>query len=374
MADRDASAAWETESRAAARARPKVSVVVSAFNKQDYIAEAVNSVLAQTEPAVEVIVVDDCSTDCTREVVRALMERDTRVRLIALQRNVGQPAALNVGMTAARGDWVAILDGDDWVAPWLYAHLLAVAEREGAAVVASDMQWVDGGRTEPWRRLLLPGRPDPIRVDAATFIRSSMPYDMRPLSFLQPMLRRDLVERGLRYDEGDRFDLDFGILLRAILIGGRPMAVSPELGYFYRQLPGSMMSTRGVATLRGMKASNDALLADCAQYGDQAAAALVRRRSRAVAREVARAELVSAIRSRGWRTVAARLLASPGDVLALAWRRARDPLFWVYRRWHVRLRLRALTGRAALGTATAELGLQLEVLLGPWAVSTLPVI
>jgi succinoglycan biosynthesis protein ExoO len=372
MADSDITADTDRTRPRGGPARPKVSVVISAYNKQDYIAEAVGSVLAQTEPAVEVVVVDDCSTDGTRDVVRGLAAQDPRVRLVALDRNVGQPAALNVGMSAARGDWVAILDGDDWVAPWFYGHLLELAERKGAAVVASDMQWVEDGLARPWRRLLLPGEGEPLRIRTADFIRRSMPYQMRPLSFLQPMFRRELVERGLRYDEGDRFDLDFGILVRATLLGG-PLVVSRRVGYFYRQLPGSMMSTRGVATLRGMKASNDALLDDCIAHGDRESAMLIRRRSRAVAREIARAELVAAIRRGGWGAVAAKLAVSPGHTLALAWRRVRGPLFWLWRRWRTALRLRSMSERAAFGALTVELGWQADAVIGPWA-ATLPVV
>jgi succinoglycan biosynthesis protein ExoO len=368
-----------TESRAAearpgGSGRPKVSVVISAFNKQDYIAHAVTSVLAQTEPAVEVIVVDDVSTDATRDVVRGLMARDARVRLIALERNVGQPAVLNIGMAHARGDWVAILDGDDWVAPGLYAGLLDLAARHGAAVLASDMQWVDeGGRTDPWRRLLLPGTNQPLVLGAEAFIRRSMPYQLRPLSFLQPMFRRDLVERGLRYDETDRFDLDFAILVRAILLGG-PLVISPVPGYYYRQLSGSMISSRGPATLRRMKGSNDALLPDCLRHRATAAAALIRKRSRAVAREIARAEVVAAVRSRSWQQVALGLALSPGDGMALAWRRVRGPLYWTWRRWHVQMRMRTASHRAAVGVVTAELSWQAEAVLGPWATASLAMI
>lgn len=343
---------------------PRVSVVISAYNKQDYIAEAVSSALAQTEPAVEVIVVDDCSTDATRTIVRGLMAGDGRVKLLALEANVGQPAALNAGIAAATGEWVAILDGDDWVAPDLYCSLIEAAERHGVSVVSSDMQWVADGRMDPWRRLLSAGRTKPLIVGVTEFIRHSMPYQMRPFSFLQPVVRRALlISHGIRYDESDRFDLDFGILVRCILAGG-PMLVLPKIGYFYRQVPGSMMSTRGVEVLRHMKGANDALLEDCEHSRDATAAAWIRRRSRAVAREIARAELASAIRGRQWGQAVRRALASPAHLVALCWRRLRGRLYWAWRRWATVLRIWLFRRSVALGAVTLHASCQTEAQIG----------
>lgn len=365
MADRDASVTTvKPGASTVKRPRPKVSVVVTAYNKQSYIADAVNSVLAQTEPDIEVVVVDDCSIDSTREVVLALAARDPRVRLIALPVNVGQPAALNIGMAEAAGDWVAILDGDDWVAPELYRTLLDLAARTGASVLGSDMQWVDDGRMLPWRRLLPPGTVRPLVLDAEAFIRRSMPYQLRPLSFLQPMMRREVVRtEWVRYDESDRFDLDFGILVRAALAGG-PIVISPAVGYYYRQLPGSMISSRNAAVLRRMKGANDALLAICERQGDASASAWIARRSTAVAREVARAELVAAIRSRRWRLVAVGMLAAPQDVATLAWRRVRGRLFWAWRKWETLARLRTARGRAVCAAALLDASLLAEGQVG----------
>ncbi|MEZ5667416.1 MAG: glycosyltransferase family 2 protein [Alphaproteobacteria bacterium] len=310
---------------------PIVSVVVSAHNKQAYVGEAVRSALVQSLRAIEVVVVDDASTDATREVVQALASEDPRVRLVALSDNVGQPAALNIGLREARGEWVAILDGDDWVAPTLYAELIALAEAHGANVVAGNMQWVFGSEAPPWHTLL-PAGDAPLLLSAVEFIRRSMTDDMMPLSFLQPLVRRRLVvDHAIRYDESDRFDLDFGILVRAILAGGR-LVVTPKVGYYYRQVPGSMMSTRGPEVLRRMKGANDALLGLCRHYGDRAAEAAIARRSRSVQHEIERAELARALRRGEWGTALPQALRRPGHVAALAWRRLRGRLYWARRR------------------------------------------
>jgi glycosyltransferase involved in cell wall biosynthesis len=86
-----------------------ISAVIPAYNSGRYIARAIDSVLAQTRPIDEIIVVDDGSTDDTAEVVRAFGDKVVFIQ----QANAGASAARNTGIEAATGDWIAFLDGDD---------------------------------------------------------------------------------------------------------------------------------------------------------------------------------------------------------------------------------------------------------------------
>jgi glycosyltransferase involved in cell wall biosynthesis len=105
---------------------PHISVVVDTYQQGAFLAEAVESVLAQdVEHPVEVIVVDDGSTDGTTEILARYAQRVTVIR----QENQGQAAALNTGIAAASGEWVAFLDGDD---RWAAGYLSRVAERIAA--------------------------------------------------------------------------------------------------------------------------------------------------------------------------------------------------------------------------------------------------
>src|SRR5262245_1919419 len=102
---------------------PTVSVVIPVYARAAFVGAAVDSVLAQTFPSFEIVVVDDGSTDRSREIIRAY--RDPRVRLICHPHNRGIPAARNTGIDAARGDYVAFLDSDDIAYPNRLARQVA---------------------------------------------------------------------------------------------------------------------------------------------------------------------------------------------------------------------------------------------------------
>ena len=102
---------------------PKVSVVIPAYNAAKFIEEAIQSVLAQTQPSWELIVVDDGSTDNTAAIVQQYSLEDSRIHLIQ-QVNQGVSAARNVGVHLAQADYIAFLDADDrWLPIKLAVHL-----------------------------------------------------------------------------------------------------------------------------------------------------------------------------------------------------------------------------------------------------------
>ncbi len=101
-----------------------ISVIVTAYNIEDYIERGVASICGQTYHNLEVIVVDDGSTDQTGRICDALAGKDERVRVIH-KVNEGPAQARNLGIAQARGEVIGFVDGDDWIDPDMYEKLLA---------------------------------------------------------------------------------------------------------------------------------------------------------------------------------------------------------------------------------------------------------
>jgi GT2 family glycosyltransferase len=121
-----------------------VSVIIPTFNRSVLLAEAIDSVLGQTHGDLEVVVVDDGSTDGTEEIVAQYVARDPRVRY-RRQPNAGAAAARNAGLTLAVGAFIGFLDSDDVWQPWHLALMLAgLARLPGVGLIWSDIALVDG--------------------------------------------------------------------------------------------------------------------------------------------------------------------------------------------------------------------------------------
>lgn len=126
-----------------------VSVIITAYNYGHFLADAIESALAQTHSQVEVVVIDDGSTDNTPEVVSKYLGRIKYVR----QQNAGLPRARNAGLAHASHPWVVFLDADDILCPWMIETALAVQQttEPRAAVVQGGWIPFDPSSPEPPR-------------------------------------------------------------------------------------------------------------------------------------------------------------------------------------------------------------------------------
>src|ERR1700744_4924958 len=108
---------------------PLVSVLMTAYNRENYIAAAIESVLASTHTNLELIVVDDISKDRTVEVVRELAAKDSRIRIFVNDRNLGDYVNRNQAASYARGKYLKYVDCDDYIYPWGLQLLVEMMEQ-----------------------------------------------------------------------------------------------------------------------------------------------------------------------------------------------------------------------------------------------------
>ncbi len=127
------------------RGHQLVSVIMPMYNSESYVGKAIESVIGQTYPNWELLVVDDGSTDRSCEIVRAYAVRDRRVQLLVNDNPVGMPyAPRNYGIQHAKGDYIAFLDSDDmWLREKLSQQLVVFHRDQRTAVVYSDYEKID---------------------------------------------------------------------------------------------------------------------------------------------------------------------------------------------------------------------------------------
>lgn len=118
---------------------PLVSVVIPSYNAESFIGSTIKSVLSQSYVNWELLVIDDGSVDNTCDVVRRFFGNDNRVRLFALDKNHGAPAApRNIGIREARGEWIAFLDSDDIWHPEKLELQLAIIKKRNVGFCATS--------------------------------------------------------------------------------------------------------------------------------------------------------------------------------------------------------------------------------------------
>lgn len=225
----------DTPSIASTDTAPAITVVIAAFNVAEFLSDALASVQRQTLEDLEIIVVDDGSTDGTYDIAVALAQSDARIKVLKGPGR-GPAAARNLAIRAATGEWIAVVDGDDHISPDRFERLSHEAASANADAVADNLYafyddapdrnhvWVapdfwEGSRFLSFSDLMEGGLPN-----------SGLPE----LGYLKPMMRRD---RLMSLDELYREDLmigeDFDLLARWT-----------ERGFTYRYISTPMYNYR----------------------------------------------------------------------------------------------------------------------------------
>lgn len=240
---------------------PSVSVIVTAHDAAATIADAVRTALAEPETA-EVIVVDDASRDATAETALAAGGSDERLKVIRCTVNGGPAAARNRALEAAGGDFVAVLDADDFILPGRFARLLEVPSWD---MVADNILFV-AENASPADLPPVPSiAPALIDIDLTGFVhanRSARGSSRQEWGFLKPVIRRGFLQaHGLCYDEALRLGEDYDLYVRMLQKGAR-FRVSTQVGYVARWRTDSLSSRHRTADLAALhQASRAHLLA-----------------------------------------------------------------------------------------------------------------
>ncbi len=217
-----------------------VSIIVPAYNAEKYIAGMIRSVLNQTYPHFEVIIVDDASEDQTVQIVRSFADR--RIRLISHKYNRGVSAARNTALNAAKGRWVAVLDADDQWRPNRLERIVHVIRKSSEGLfVADDLLLCFDTSTglRPWGSMF--------EMAYKTVFCQGGEMDINFYKFLEfgaPVLKpvfplNHVQAYHLSYNENCSFGEDLEFICHLFRTGLKLKIIVEPL-YLYRLTPGSL--------------------------------------------------------------------------------------------------------------------------------------
>lgn len=206
------------------RPAPKISVVMSTYNRANHLIKSIDSVLSQTEGDFEFIIINDGSTDSTKRILSAFAHKDKRIKILDNDGNKGLIYSLNRGLDEARGKYIARMDDDDVSLPNRFERQLMFMEANPDIAVAGS--WIgrpDNGELWPIQQET---DPDGVKVD--------MYMNNVPIAHPAAFIRRDFLEKhSIRYNEKYVATEDRKFWLDILDAGGKIVNI-PEVLLLFR--------------------------------------------------------------------------------------------------------------------------------------------
>lgn len=223
-----------------------ISVIIPAYNVELYLERCIQSVLQQTYPYLEVILIDDGSTDKTGLICDSLAKLDGRVRVIH-QSNGGLSVARNTGIDRATGDWIAFLDSDDWIDPEMYEELLNLAKEHDADIASCNTRqaYQDGGFSQK------PDIGDVLVLETDRIIAGLRSQDVVRFEVWNKLWRRELIG-DVRFKKGQVCEdiyFDRTLFLKA----NKMVHVNKAMHNYLVARPGNTNSAFRPAKMEGVK-------------------------------------------------------------------------------------------------------------------------
>lgn len=217
---------------------PAISIIMAVYNGEEYLEETIRSVLGQTFEDFEFVIVDDCSTDSTLEIVKSFP--DPRIRVFTNEQNLGQASSLNVGIEKARGKYLARIDADDVYLPeklgtqiaYMKSHPDVAVLGTGAAILNNKGKVIGilEAHLEPWE------------------IEFRMFYET-PMIHVSVLMKRDTILSFGGYVPEYTIAADYHLWARLIMAGEK-LANIPDILMAYRIMETTHSIVVGKVSLR----------------------------------------------------------------------------------------------------------------------------
>lgn len=213
----------------------KISVIVAAYNVEKYIEKCLHSIIAQTYQNLEIIVVNDGSTDGTLAIIEEIAASDIRF-LVVNKENGGLSSARNVGLDISSGDYIGFIDGDDYISPEMYENLIKEANDNDCDISMCAVQKVYNSYVEN----------DCLNETSVILSRQEALQALVEEEFVKHYawnkLYRASLFASIRYPVGKLYE-DIFTTYKLFSLANK-LAYSNQIGYYYVQRQGSILRSK----------------------------------------------------------------------------------------------------------------------------------
>ncbi|MBQ8617169.1 MAG: glycosyltransferase [Clostridia bacterium] len=266
--------------------QPKVSVIIPVYNCEKFLRECVDSLRGQTMQEIEMIFVCDASPDNSLAIIREYEALDSRIRVIAFEKNRGVSAARNAGIELAAGEYVIFCDSDDWIEPEMYERLYAMATEHDADIAFCRVFKDYANRQENVPLGFATGTRFDEKAIRETLIPAMLSRendsDELPLSGYTPrnLFKHEVLKKH-RFREEIRYAEDLLFIVQCMLDSKAAVALD-EAYYHYRFHGGSVTKRYSAHVPSSHDLSNDAIEELLKEYPECVRRMTIRRRKMAV--------------------------------------------------------------------------------------------
>jgi glycosyltransferase involved in cell wall biosynthesis len=208
------------------KSNPLVSVLVATYNSEDFIEKTLDSLLEQTYKDLEILVCDDTSSDSTVNIVKSYQEKDNRIVLMQNSKNLGISLNMNNGIHKAKGEYIAILDADDWAYPYRIEEQVKVMEQDKNVVLCSGYMHICDENLNVKTLRKYPLTDKEIRKAIVRY---------NPISHPASMWRKSAILKTSLYNKRFPINRDYDLLVRISEFGKYQNIPKPLIKYRVRK-------------------------------------------------------------------------------------------------------------------------------------------
>ena len=230
--------------------KPKISVIIPVYNVEEYLNECLDSIVNQTIKDIEIICVDDGSTDNSLSILNEYLSKDERF-LVITQKNLGPSVSRNKGIDSAKGDYITFIDSDDYLLNNDYLEKLYNAcEKHNADIAVASIVRGKEKKVKPFLNI--------DKEEVTTEYKEKLKIcDVPELNYVWNKLYRksSWMSAGLRFPEGMYYE-DTWLTHKILFYTGKLVGV-PKITYFYRMRMKSIIHTKSMEYLKDLHIADE---------------------------------------------------------------------------------------------------------------------